>query len=186
MTTGGSLATPPKSPSFLPFVSVDWRGKYGWLVKEEGGWLVGTTSRLYALYGLAFLPIALIFATSRSAKPDASETVFHAIGGIASFALVLMAGSTNRVTVNLATGEVRTRRGLFGIGRSRRFVRPQIDGVFMTVHEDSRHPNQNYCAVGLQMGLLRYAMYRTMNGERAVAFYRDLKAATDFPGVAGV
>ncbi len=144
---------------------------------------MGKTSRVYAVYGALFFPFAFLVAHPRAARLGGE--LIHAIGWTASIALILLAGSTNRVAIDLATGEVRTLRGLFGVGRRRTFVRPQIDGIFVTVHEDPRHPGRNYCAVGLQMGLLRYAVYRTMNDERAVAFYRDLKAVTGFPGVEG-
>ncbi len=161
------------------------RERDGWMVRERDGWLVGTTSRLYALYGAALLPLALVFATVEFATHDPAESFFHFVGWTGLVAGVLMVGFTNEVRVDPATGAVRTRRGLFGIARRHEFVRPQIDGVFVTIREDARQPGRFYCAVGLQAGLGRWAMLRTMDSERAIDFYRDLKEVTGFLGIEG-
>lgn len=161
-----------------------WRQAYGGQVRVHNGWLVGRSDRWYRWAGAGLLPLAAIVLIQLEKRSDASTLAWIAGGAFFAAALLLL-GATNEVAVEFATGAVRTRRGLFGIARTHRFVRPQIDGVFMTVHEDPRNPNITYFAVGLQAGLGRWALLRTTNTERAMGFYRDLQRATGFSSVDG-
>ena len=161
-----------------------WREKYGRPLRTRDGWLVGATHGVFRIVGAILLPAAVL-CVLHDYGPRNGETaglVFKALAWLFLVASTLLLGTTNEVAIDLANGEVRTRRGLFGLARTRRLIRPQVDGLFMTVaiNPDTGNP---VCAVGVQAGLGRWAIYRSSDADKATELYREIRSATGYPGV---